>query len=70
MGAHRRIAGVDQQETSCAVSVFQHARFQTALAEQRRLLIARDTRDGNGRAQQFGLRFAIVLGRRLNAGQQ
>ena len=44
-------ARVHQRETSGAVSVFRQSRGKASLAEQRRLLIARDARDRDRRAQ-------------------
>ena len=43
----RRRAGVHQQEAARAVRVLGHAGLEAGLAEQRRLLVARDPRNGN-----------------------
>ena len=46
---YRFFAGVHQQEAAGAVGVFRHARLNTELAVQRRLLVTGDTGDRNTR---------------------
>ena len=50
-GLHRRLARVHQHEAAGAVGVLAHARFKAALAEQRRVLVARHGGDGDLPAQ-------------------
>src|ERR1700678_2319357 len=44
---HRMSAGVHQEEASRAVGILGFSRLEAGLAEERRLLIAEDSRDGN-----------------------
>ena len=62
-------AGILQQKTSRAVSVFAHPRLETRLAEQRRLLIAGDARDREGPARQGACHFAEQAARRQHIRQ-
>ncbi|MCY1431373.1 hypothetical protein D9M71_473400 [compost metagenome] len=63
-GFHRLVAGVHQQEAAGAIGVLGLAGLDAHLAEQRRLLVAGDT--GNGDA---ALGVAIHFGRRAYLGQ-
>ena len=65
-GRHKAVAGGDgrvprvhQKETSRAVGVLRFARRKAGLPEQRRLLVTRRARNGDGRAEQRGIRFAV-----------
>ena len=60
-------AGVHQHEAAGAVGVLHHAGPRASLAEERRLLVARDARDGNRRAEMRCL--AIDLGGRAHLRQ-
>ena len=61
-------AGVHQHEAAGAVGVLHHARLRARLAEQRRLLVARDAGDReSGAPSSVGL--AVDLARRAHLGQ-
>src|SRR6185295_6172878 len=57
--ADRFLAGVEQQEAAGAVGRLGHARREAGLAEQRRLLVARDPGDRERRVEQPRCRRAI-----------
>ena len=61
-GQHRFVTGVHQQEAAGAVGVFRHARLNTHLTEQCRLLVTGNTGDRNtGTAFPADVGFAVDL---------
>ena len=62
-------ARVDERKTSRAVGGFHVARGKACLSERRRLLIARDTHDRDGCAEQFLVRIAEIPGAIAHIGQ-
>ena len=61
--------GVHEQEGAGSVGVLRPARGEAALAEERRLLVTRDARNGNLRAEPFGIRRAKDPARIPHLGQ-
>ena len=65
---NRTIPAVHQQKATRAVGIFHRARFGAHLPEKRRLLVARNARDGNLVGEDRRLRRAVDLARRLHLG--
>ena len=66
---YRRVARVHQHEAAGAIGVFHHARRKAALSEQRRVLIARHSRHGNGPSENFRAQVAHHMGAVHHLGQ-
>ena len=54
------VAGIEQQETTGSVGRLGHSRLEAGLADQRRLLVARDAADRDGTLQEAGCGLAEV----------
>ena len=63
----RFFTGIHQHKASGAIGVFCHPRLKTGLAEQGRLLVACNSRYGDGHARKF--HFAKIAGRAPNLRQ-
>ena len=69
LGEDGFFAGIHQQEAACAVCVFGLPRLEAGLAKQRRLLIARRPGDGDGGAEEGGVRLTVDAAAGLYLGQ-
>ena len=69
-GLDGALARVEEHEAPGAVGALRHARRMAGLAEQRRLLVARDAGDRDGGTQQVGDAVAVDLRGAADFGQQ
>ena len=59
LAEHGLFAGIHQHKAAGAVGIFGFSGLEAGLAEQRRLLVSRRPRDGNGRAKKLRQRLAV-----------
>ena len=69
LGEHRLFSRVHQHKTAGAVGVLCLSLIEAGLSEQRRLLIARGSRDRDLTAEEFGVGYAVDTARRAHLGQ-
>ena len=69
LAGHRQLARVHEQEAARAVGVLHHAGLEAALAEQRRVLVARQRGHRNRAAEDLGIEHADHAGGIHHLGQ-